>query len=166
MNDTLQGLHIAPLDLGIETAGGRMTVILPKNKTIPTKRTRIFTTNNDNQSVVNIKVFEGVKSITKLNRLLGQLQLGGIQRAPRGVLPIKVTLEIDAERTLRVSAKCEGLSSVSEEPLTWSASEARDDFCEMEQSVEEDDASCSVALHTSDCGSCPNSSLCAIEEID
>lgn len=98
-------LDVTPLSLGIETQGGIMAKVLSKNTTIPTKQTQVFSTADDNQPAVTIKVYQGEREMAQHNKLLGEFNLEGIPAAPRGVPQIEVTFDVDANGILKVSAK-------------------------------------------------------------
>jgi len=98
-------LDVTPLSLGIETLGGVTTVLIPRNTTIPTKKSEVFSTAEDNQTTVEIHVLQGERQMALDNRTIGKFQLTGIPPAPRGVPQVEVTFDIDANGILHVSAK-------------------------------------------------------------
>src|SRR5205823_5640205 len=98
-------LDVTPLSLGIETLGGVMTVLIPRNTTIPTKKTEVFSTAEDNQTTVEIHVLQGERPMAIANKTIGRFQLTGIPPAPRGVPQVEVTFDIDANGILHVTAK-------------------------------------------------------------
>jgi molecular chaperone DnaK len=135
MNDVLL-LDVTPLSLGIETLGGISTVLIPRNTTIPTKKSQVFSTAVDNQPAVDIKVLQGERKMANDNKVLGNFQLVGIAPAPRGVPQIEVTFDIDANGIINVTAADKGTGKKHSIKIDRAGTLSEDDIEKMVKDAE------------------------------
>jgi molecular chaperone DnaK len=129
-------LDVTPLSLGIETLGGVFTRLIEKNTTIPTKKSEVFSTADDNQTAVTVQVFQGERPMAQDNRLLGRFNLEGIEASPRGMPKIEVTFDIDANGILQVSAKDQKTSKEAKVRIESSSGLSKEEVEKMKRDAE------------------------------
>ena len=129
-------LDVTPLSLGIETLGGVMTTLIPRNTTIPTRKSEIFSTAADNQTSVEVHVLQGERPLARDNRTLGRFHLVGLPPAPRGIPQIEVTFDIDANGIVNVSAKDLGTGKEQKITITASSGLSKDEVGRMMREAE------------------------------
>src|SRR5690348_5471378 len=129
-------LDVTPLSLGIETLGGVMTKLIERNTTIPTRKSEVFSTASDNQTSVEIKVYQGERAMAKDNRMLGVFQLGNIPPAPRGIPQVEVTFDIDANGIINVSAKDKATNNEQKVTITTGSGLSKEEIDKMARDAE------------------------------
>jgi molecular chaperone DnaK len=129
-------LDVTPLSLGIETLGGVMTTLIPRNTTIPTRKSEIFSTAADNQTSVEVHVLQGERPLARDNRTLGRFHLVGLPPAPRGIPQVEVTFDIDANGIVNVSAKDLGTGKEQKITITASSGLSKDEVDRMMKEAE------------------------------
>jgi molecular chaperone DnaK len=129
-------LDVTPLSLGIETLGGVFTKLIDRNTTIPTRKSEVFSTAADNQTSVEIKVYQGERAMARDNRMLGVFQLIGIPPAPRGIPQVEVTFDIDANGILNVTAKDKATNNEQKITITSSSGLSKDEVEKMAKDAE------------------------------
>ncbi len=133
-------IDVTPLSLGIETLGGVMTVLVPRNKTIPCRASEVFSTAADNQTAVDVQVYQGERPMAKDNRLLGNFRLDGIPQAPRGMPQVEVTFDLDANGILNVSAKDKATGKEQKITITSSSGLSKGDVEKLVKEAAENEA--------------------------
>ena len=141
-------LDVTPLSLGIETMGGIATKLIERNTTIPTRKSQVFSTAEDNQTAVDIKVVQGEREMAADNHVLGQFRLDGIPAAPRGVPQVEVTFDIDANGIVHVSAKDKGTGKEQKITITSSSGLSKDEVEKMVRDAKEHEAEDRVKRET------------------
>lgn len=141
-------LDVTPLSLGIETLGGVMTKLIERNTTIPTRKSQVFSTAEDNQTAVDIRIFQGEREFAKDNKLLGQFRLDGIPAAPRGVPQVEVSFDIDANGIVHVSAKDKASGKEQKVTITSSSGLNKDEIERMVREAKEHEAADKQARET------------------
>jgi molecular chaperone DnaK len=133
-------LDVTPLSLGIETLGGIFTKLIDRNTTIPSKKSQVFSTAEDNQTAVDIRVFQGEREFAKDNKFLGQFRLDGIPAAPRGIPQIEVSFNIDANGIVNVSAKDKATNKEQKITITSSSGLSEEEIKKMVKDAAEHEA--------------------------
>jgi molecular chaperone DnaK len=133
-------LDVTPLSLGIETMGGVFTKLVERNTTIPTHKSEVFSTAEDNQPGVDVQIFQGERAMARANKMIGNFKLEGIRPAPRGMPQIEVSFDIDANGILHVTAKDKGSGSEQKVTITASTNLSKDDIARMVKEAQEHSA--------------------------